>query len=253
MHQARNIAGRVAIAVMAKAPQPGRVKTRLCPPLSPEQAASMGASFLRDVTGNLAAAAEAVPIDAFVAYAPANSMSRFDGMLHPDTRLVLADGEGDMPAGVERMGRCLLQATARLLDMGYAAACVLNADSPTLPTSLLVRLATELLAPGGHGVLGPAEDGGYYALGTRALVPALFADIDWSTDRVAAQTRERAADVGMTLIELPAWYDVDDRESLLRLLDELAAPRDSEAGTPYAAPATAACIERLGLSQQIAA
>ena len=244
---------RVAIAIMAKAPRPGHVKTRLCPPLSPEQAAAMGAAFLRDVTGNLAAAAEAAPIDAFVAYAPAGSDARFDGMLHPGTRLLLADGEGDMPYGVEKFGRCLLQATDRLLDMGYAAACVLNADSPTLPTALLVRLALGLLAPGRRGVLGPAEDGGYYVLGMQALEPRLFADIDWSTDRVAAQTRERAVEIGLPLEELAAWYDVDDHVALRRLLDDLDAPRHARAGVPYAAPATAACIETLGLSRQIAA
>ena len=243
--------GRVAIAVMAKAPQPGKVKTRLCPPLSPEHAAILGAAFLRDVTGNLIDAAGAAPIDAYVAYAPADSQARLDGLVCPGTALVLADGLGEMPAGVERFGRCLYQATERLLAMGYAAACVLNADSPTLPTSFLVQMAEALLQPGRRGVLGPAEDGGYYALGLQSSEPRLFAAIDWSTEQVAQQTRERAAEIGLPLLELPAWYDVDDRTSLLRLLDDL--DRRDGAAVPYAAPATAACIEALGLTPQIAA
>ena len=241
-------AGRVAIAVMAKAPVPGRVKTRLCPPLSPDAAAAMGAAFLRDVTANIAAAARSAPIDGWVAYAPAGEAGRFDGMLEPGTRLLLADGSGEMPDGVERFGRCLLQATERLLAMGYAAACVLNADSPTLPTERLVRLARMLLEPEPGAVLGPAEDGGYYVLGQAALHPRLFADIDWSTERVAEQTRARAREAGLALGELPAWYDVDDRAALARLLGEL-----SGGGAHFAAPATAACVDRLGIKGLMAA
>jgi glycosyltransferase A (GT-A) superfamily protein (DUF2064 family) len=244
---------RVAIAVMAKAPQAGRVKTRLCPPLRPEQAAALGAAFLRDITGNLAEAARLAPIDRFVAYAPAGGEHRFDGAVHPGTRLVLADGAGDMPEGVTGFGRCLLQAIERLLAMGYAAACVVNADSPTLPTAWLARMATDLLRPGRHGVLGPAEDGGYYALGLRAAEPRLFADIEWSTDGVAGRTRDRAAEVALPLLELPSWYDVDDHAALRRLLDELRAPPGDALDPPYAAPATAACVAELGLIRQLAA
>ena len=242
--------GRVAIAVMAKAPQPGRVKTRLCPPLSPEQAAAMGAAFLRDVTGNLAAAAQQAPIDAFVAYAPAGSDARFDGMLHPGTRLLLADGEGDMPPGVEKFGRCLLQATERLLAMGYAAACVLNADSPD-PAD---RAAGP---PGGSGSGSPNRDDravlgsgrGRRLLRARpegAACLGMFAGIDWSTERVAAQTRARAARArpaarrscrpGTTWTTAPPW---------LRLLADLRTRRPTRrpAG-PIAAPChRARCIQ----------
>ena len=96
---------------------------------------------------------------------------------------------------------------------GHSAVCVLNSDSPTLPTACLVQAARQLA--GGHGlhvVLGPAEDGGYYLLGMTALHERLYAGIDWSTERVAAQTRAAAA--GLPCLELPAWYDVDDRAAL---------------------------------------
>lgn len=245
--------GRVAIAVMAKAPLPGRVKTRLCPPLSAEAAAEMGAAFLRDMTGNLAAAAQAAHIDPYVAFAPAGTEARFADLIHPGTTLLLADGQGEMPPGVQGFGRCLLQAVQRLLDMGYAGACVLNADSPTLPTATLVHLAVMLLTPGRRGVLGPAEDGGYYVLGMQAVESRLFTDIAWSTDRVAEQTRARADAIGLPLVELPPWYDVDDRAALARLFDDLQQPQASAAGVPYGAPATAACITRLGLTRPIAA
>lgn len=232
--------GRVAIAVMAKSPRPGRIKTRLCPPLSPEQAAVMAAAFLRDVTDNVARAGAIVPVDGWVAYAPAGDAALFDDMLAPGTRLLLADGDGEKAAGVTGFGRCLLQAIRRLLAMGYDAACVLNADSPTLPTRYLTRLASNLLA-GQGAVLGAAEDGGYYVLGAREPYPRLFADILWSSDRVAAQTRERAGELGLTLAELPAWYDVDDQAAWRRLLGELAA-------NPTVAMATRAAVARLGIA-----
>ena len=198
---------------------------------------------------NLAEAASAAPIDPFVAYAPAGSEARFEGVLHPGTRLILADGDGEMPSGVAGFGRCLLQATARLLDMGYSAACVLNADSPTLPTAFLVQAAEALLRPGRRAVLGPAEDGGYYLLGMQALEPALYADITWSSDVVAEQTRARAASADLAMDLLPPWYDVDDHAALLRLLREI----DEPGQLAYGAPATASCVAELGLVSQIAA
>jgi rSAM/selenodomain-associated transferase 1 len=239
---------RCAIAVMAKAPKPGRVKTRLSPPLSPDQAMQMGAGFLRDITENLALAARSAPIDAFVAYAPAGDAGLFDGHLASGTRLLLADGAIEAPPGVSGFGCCLLQTIDTLLVQGYGAACVLNADSPTLPTELLLRLAGLLAADGDRAVLGPAEDGGYYVLGMKARHPMLFADIAWSTGQVAEQTRARARRIGLAMSELPPWYDIDDVSSLHRLLQ--AAPDGSL--TPYAAPATFACARAIGLAELLA-
>lgn len=239
---------RCAIAVMAKAPRPGRVKTRLVPPLSPDQAMAMSGAFLRDIVENIALAGRSAPIDGWIAYAPVGDAPLFRQLLGDETRLLLADGSGPIPAGVQGLGACLLQTVRELLARGYRAACVLNADSPTLPTDLLVRMAETLLAPGERVVLGPAEDGGYYALGMQRARARLFADIAWSTDRVAEQTRTRAAELGLTLVELPSWYDVDDAASLQRLLSGLSA-QGSGRCAPFGAPATAACIRRFGLDQ----
>ncbi len=103
-----------AIAVMAKAPRPNHVKTRLVPPLTPHEAASLNACFLRDITENICAAARAAPIAGFVAYAPAGGEALFDGMLAPGTDLVLADGSLDVPPGVDGFGRSLLHAATAL-------------------------------------------------------------------------------------------------------------------------------------------
>lgn len=241
-----------AIAVMAKAPRPGAVKTRLIPPLSPEAAKELGAAFLRDITDNLALAARDAAITGYVAYAPKGYENLFDGLLAPGTRLLLADGAGEMPADVAGFGRSLLHAARALFDLGHPSACLLNADSPTLRTSLLSDAARLLAAPGERVVLGPADDGGYYLIGMQCPHAGLFADIDWSTERVADQTRQRARTLGLELVELPRWYDVDDAASLDRLIGELAAysaKHSANIASPiYHAPRTAECLRRLTIN-----
>ncbi len=242
------MAGRgCAVAVMAKAPRPGFCKTRLTPLLSPDQACALSRAFLHDVTANVFAAAREADITPFVAYAPSGDEALFDGVLAPGTQLLLADGSGDMPAGVAGFGRCLLHAVRSLLAGGYDSVCVLNADSPNLPTAFLVRAARLLAAPGAGAVMGSAEDGGYYLLGVGRAEHRLFTDIAWSTELVAGQTRERARASGIALAELEPWYDVDEASSLRRLLADLEAP--GNAG--YAAPATSACVRRLNLADQL--
>jgi uncharacterized protein len=230
-----------AIGVMAKSPRTGHSKTRLCPPLRPEQAARLSAAFLRDTTESIRVAAASVPITGYVAYAPAGTEETLKPHLAPGTSLILADGSVPAPAGVEGFGRCLLHAVRTLFDRGHAAACVLSADTPTLPTGALVTVATLLLTGSERrAVIGACDDGGYYLLGMRRPHPGLFADIAWSTETVAAQTRDRATALGLDLVELPLWYDIDDAASLDRLVQETS---ESDA-----APWTRQAIEALGLA-----
>ncbi|MDE2574151.1 MAG: DUF2064 domain-containing protein [Rhodospirillales bacterium] len=231
------------IGVMAKAPQPGRSKTRLCPPLSAAEAAALSAAFLRDITENVALAGRSAAVQGCVTYAPAGAESLFDGHLAPGTGLLLADGAGPVPPGVEGFGRCLLHAAQGLLAQGYGAVCLVNSDSPTLPTDYLLRAAILLLAPGKRVVLGPAEDGGYYLIGMKAPYADLFRDIAWSSDGVADATRARVAKLGLELVELPLWYDVDDAEALARLQRETHMPPPDSAA--YTAPATCAVLDTL--------
>ena len=234
---------------MAKAPRAGYSKTRLSPPLLPDEARQMSTAFLRDISENiLAAARQGGGIVPYVAYSPAGLEHLFDGVLAPGTELVLADGTVDAPAGVAGFGCSLWHATAALFALGHNSVCVLNSDSPTLPTSCLVDAARALEHGRDQVVLGPAEDGGYYLLGTTRPYPSLYSGIAWSTDRVAQQTRAAAAGLGLAVHELPPWYDVDDRAALDRLLGELAT-----GGEGYAAPATEACVEHLGLRRRLAA
>jgi rSAM/selenodomain-associated transferase 1 len=239
-----------AIGVMAKAPRPGFSKTRLCPPLLPNQAADLSAAFLRDITENIAMAARQASIAGYIAYAPAGQEARFDGHLAAGTGLLLADGTPPVPQGVQGFGRCLLHAIQTMLALGHRAAVVLNSDSPTLPTALLVQTALALAAEGERVVLGPADDGGYYLLGMQQAHAHLFADIAWSTDSVAAATRQRAAALGLTVVELPSWYDVDDHAALVRLGGEAGSPAWSNGLLPYAAPFTAQVLANIAWRTQ---
>lgn len=235
-------AGICAIAVMAKAPREGAVKTRLVPPLDFASAARMSRAFLRDITENIRLAARFEPIHGYVAYAPVGVESLFDGCLAEETRLILADGAPESEAGVVGFGRCLLQTMRDLLAMGYGSAVVLNSDSPTLPNERLRETARLLARDDDHIVFGPADDGGYYLLGARAPHAHLFRDIAWSTDQVADQTRERAREASLRVTELASWYDVDDRRGLSRLTADLAG---TAAPQSYAAPFTAAALAEL--------
>ncbi|MFH6787329.1 MULTISPECIES: TIGR04282 family arsenosugar biosynthesis glycosyltransferase [Methylobacterium] len=225
------------VAVMAKASAPGRTKTRLVPPLTYEEAAGLNTAFLRDVVANLTAArAAGAPLASYMAHGPPGSESFFRDALPPGTGLI----ETWLPG----FGACLFHAVTALFERGHDAACVLNADSPTLPTGLLVELTDRLARPGDRAVLGPAEDGGYWVLGLKAPHRRLFEAIDWSTERVAAQTLARAAEIGLPVEILPTWYDVDDRAGLRRLVAEVLHGDHPGPEMPalHPAPATAAFL-----------
>src|SRR5712691_8488218 len=201
------------IAVMAKASAPGRTKTRLVPPLTSEEAAQLNTAFLRDVADNIHAAAAQASIAGHMAFGPPQAKRFFQENLPGEIGLI--------EAWYPDFGDCLFCAIAQLLAAGHRSAVVLNSDSPTLPTSLLVETAQVLARPGDRAVLGPADDGGYYLLGLKAAHRALFQGISWSTQHVARQTLDRAAELGLSVHILPHWYDVDDISALKMLRSEV--------------------------------
>ena len=233
-----------AIAVIAKAPRPGHVKTRLQGLLQPQEAAQLGTAFLQDTLANLTLAAAQAPIAPFVAYAPAGEEARFNGILPAGADLVLADGTGGDAPDVLGFGRVLLHATRALLARGYGAVCLVGADSPTLPTRELVRAARLLLEGAADAVFGPAEDGGYWLIGLTAPHHLPFARIAWSSETVAAATRARLAEAGLRTTELATWFDVDDRAALERLV----AASDPAA---YQAPHTHAVLASLRIADRL--
>ena len=194
------------IAIMAKASRAGLTKTRLTPPLTPEEAALCNTAFLKDVAENLLRAGEAESIAGYVAYGPPGADAFF--------RQHLPAAIGRLEIWYPGFDTCLIRALEAQFARGHRAACVLNSDSPTLPPAFLIEAARVLAAPGERIVLGPSTDGGYYLLGCKQIHARLFEDIAWSTEVVARQTLERAAELGLAVHMLPIWYDVDDAESL---------------------------------------
>ena len=95
-------------------------------------------------------------------------------------------------------------------------------------------------------VLGPSEDGGYYLIGLKKLHRRVFAEIEWSTDRVAAQTLERAREIDLEVELLPTGFDVDDRATLRRLCQELLSESAAQASAPATRDFLAGLIEREG-------
>jgi uncharacterized protein len=201
------------VAIMAKGSVPGHSKTRLVPPLTFEQAAQCNTAFLRDVADNILAAAAERSIAGYIAYGPAEARPFFEDNLPREMALI----EACYPS----LGQCLDHTITHLLERGHSAAVVINADSPTLPTSLLLETVDVLAWPGDRAVLGPALDGGYYLLGVKAQHRRLFQSIAWSTEHVAQQTLERAAEVNLPVHVLPTWYDVDEIATFKLLLGEL--------------------------------
>jgi rSAM/selenodomain-associated transferase 1 len=200
------------LAVMAKAPRPGSVKTRLQPPLSPEQAAALNVCFLRDTTDNLAAIAAAAGL---ISYTPVGEEHLFDGLL-PETFALIAQRDGDF-------GARLLGAAEDILACGFASVCLIDSDSPTVPRAAYHQAVAALAREGDRIVIGPTQDGGYYLIGLKQAHAAVFEGIAWSTAAVFEQTLARAHAAGLEIVELPLWYDVDDSATLAILKAELLA------------------------------
>src|SRR5258706_13247851 len=202
---------RCAFALMAKVRFAGAVKTRLPPPLSPEEAATLSTCFLRDMTTNVLAI-NSDGTEGVVLYTPANA----EGFLHD----LLPDGFKLVAQRGETLGERLVNAATDLLSNGFESVCLINSDSPMLPGEVLRTAAQLLPQDGDRVVLGPSEDGGYYLIGLKHPHHDLFQRISWSTADVLAHTIERAADINLPVELLPTWYDVDDAATLRLLCDE---------------------------------
>ncbi len=214
---------------MAKDPRAGHVKTRLCPPLDADTAARLYRCFLLDVLDLVAA----VPgVDPVVAYAPPEARAAFAHLVDGRFRLVPQEGS-DLGARLENTFRVLFQ-------QGYDRVAAVSTDSPDLPPEYL-REAFRRLEES-PVVMGPCPDGGYYLIGMSRLVPDLFREMPWSTERVVSLTEERARRLGLYIARLPEWHDVDTAADLGRLCREL-----TRAAQPVGrAPRTAAfCREEL--------
>ena len=200
----------VAVAIMAKVPRPGEVKTRLCPPLTAEQAAGLYRAFLADKIAQVRTLRGARPA---IAFSPDDARPTFQG---------LAPGFELVPQRGPDLGSRLRNILGALLADEAGAAVAIDSDTPTLPTEFLQEGVDRLAGGDVDVVLGPTEDGGYYLIGVRRPHPELFHGIAWSTPSVLRDTLARAHAAGLATACLTPWFDVDTPTDLERLRTTLA-------------------------------
>lgn len=202
----------IAVGIFCKTPTAGLSKTRLSPPLRPEECAALSACFISDLAETVRTLTLQGDVAGYAVYTPAGSEPALRKLIPAHFGLLLqCDGD---------LGARLLHATRDLLSLGHAGAILLNADSPTLPAAIL-RAAVDAVRDTDAVVLGPAVDGGYTLIGLSKAHPHVFANIPWSTDAVHRLTVARAGEIGVPVIDVPGWYDVDDAQTLALLESEL--------------------------------
>ena len=208
---------KTCVIVFAKNPIPNEVKTRLIPPLSPEQAATLYAAFLTDWCEILA---ELSDVDLVIAYTPAAAQ--------PDLQALIGDDAIYIPQVGTDLGERLTSATQWAAEHGWTKILLVGSDSPTLPISYISQALT--LLDSRNIVIGPSTDGGYYLIGfsvetLATTIPHVFEDIAWSTAEVFQQTVARIHAAEATLGLLPPWYDIDRAEDLAFLHTHISAMR----------------------------
>ena len=189
------------VVYFAKVPRPGAVKTRLCPPLTPAEAAALYGAFLRQVL---------VPVK--------HARTLVYG--HPEAEL--QDLEAFLPGGLElrpQRGKDLWQRLescfGELLGAGHSPVLIRNTDSPDLPPERIVEALTE--ARPGRVVLGPDRGGGFYLVALGAPCPGLFSGLEEGASTVLPATLARVSELGLESVTLAEEQDVDSFEDLLAL------------------------------------
>jgi rSAM/selenodomain-associated transferase 1 len=203
------IAPEPVLIVMAKAPRANQVKTRLCPPLRSEEAASLAASFLKDVVARAAGCGPAV----MIAYAPTDGRGELEALLPSDMLWTPQQGAD--------LGARMLSALQAASGQRFSPLVMIGTDSPTLPLPWLSGAFELLRTEEVDMVLGPTEDGGYYLIGLKQPVPGLFETVAWSSACALTDTLRNADTLGLRVALLPTWYDVDTPDDLARLRAEL--------------------------------
>jgi len=196
----RNDAARLGIFV--KEPIAGFVKTRLTPPLSPEQAARLYGVALAETLHRFADRSPR-PILFFVGSA------EFFRTHYPDFKQFPQDGDD--------LGQKMANALSLLHADSCGAAALIGSDSPDLPIELVDKAFAALAK--NQVVTVPATDGGYVLVGTSGPCPEVFSAVPWSTPEVLARTRQLAREHGLCYTEIDRWHDLDDIASLLALVE----------------------------------
>jgi len=184
----------VSLLVIAKSPLPGFAKTRLIPDLGEAGASALAEACLADT---LWAVAEAPA---------ARRVLVLDG--EPGDWLPRVEGRG-FEVIPQRQGGLGERIAGAFADSGAAPALLIGMDTPQVTASLLEASIEALCADGADAVLGPASDGGWWAIGLRADDPAVFDGVPMSADDTGEQQRERLAGLGLSFTELEQLRDID--------------------------------------------
>ena len=202
-----------ALVIFAKAPIPGEVKTRLCPPLTPDEAATLHGSFVLDMLERttLAVTKLQLPFHRYLACAPSSELVFFK-IMEERQGVSLLDQVG------EDLGQRMHRTSVDLFAKGYKQVIIVGTDVPTLPLSVY----QEALAILGRSdvALGPALDGGYYLIGLKQPAEQLLTGVPWSTDQVLAVTQQKAKTLGLSVGLTTTWRDVDTMTDLQALIAE---------------------------------
>lgn len=200
------LATRPALVIFAKAPIPGQVKTRLCPPVTPDEAATLQGTLVLDVIEKSRTAER--QMDRYLACSPSREHPFFK-VMEGRHGLRLLDQVGT------DIGARMAGVFEELFRAGYQSVVMVGTDVPALQAAVFLDALTLL---GGHDlVLGPAEDGGYFLIGMKRPLPELFREIPWSTAEVRALTLTKAAALGLSVAQLPMSRDIDRVVDLLAL------------------------------------
>jgi rSAM/selenodomain-associated transferase 1 len=192
-----------ALLVVAREPIPGKTKTRLSPPLTPDEAAQLYEMFLLDT---LEIMRQVEDVHRFIVYLPLEANGYFR-KLAPDFQL--------LPQKGSNLGARLDNSLKQCLNSEYDHAVIMDSDSPSLPAEYVQQAFSELKAS--DGVIGPCDDGGYYLIGLNRPAPSLLREVQMSTNNVTQDTLVLAQKEGLRMAQLPMWYDVDNGKELSRL------------------------------------
>ena len=219
------------LVIMAKAPRPGEVKTRLTPRLSPGAVTTFYCCLLEDTLA-LARSLKLKLGDVEVAImCPDSDVNELTQLAGNEARVVAQQGEG-LAAG-------LTSVFAHFAESHQRRVIAFNSDSPHLPRSVLED-AFETLAA--HDVVvGPTHDGGYYLVGAKASHPTLFASDGLGTSTALERLLSRARALELSVGFAAPFYDIDVAEDLTRLAEELRL-------APARAPRTAAWLKEWELA-----
>lgn len=203
-----------ALIIFAKAPIEGYVKTRLCPPLTPDEAASLHGSLVLDLLERSQVLKEC---DQILAGAPTQDHPFF-GAMKTRFKVPIWEQVGD------DLGSRMTHAFRSALGSPYQSALIIGTDIPGITASLMTTACKSLIDY--DVVLGPTVDGGYYLIGLRSPVPELFEHIPWSTNTVFSLTREKVKTMGLSLKILPTLRDLDTIEDLEVFIQESKHPKN---------------------------